>query len=110
MLELEPGSSFGSPSLAALRRALLGRHMLLRLDCSYTQVDEELAAELIGPGCLAALCQWQPEGEPVEPALPAEEAEAAIPAEVPVAAEAKASKGDRPSPPMVHIISFTKCS
>jgi len=65
MLELEPGSSFSTAALATLRQKLLEMpELVLRLDCSYTQVDDELAADLIGAEALSALRRWQPSVTP----------------------------------------------
>eukprot|EP00435_Cladocopium_sp_Y103_P025364 s1370_g6.t1 len=66
-LELEPSGSFGEAGLAALRQRLLELELTLRLDCSYTQVDDDVAADLIGSDSWSALCRWQPLLAPAAP-------------------------------------------
>lgn len=66
-LELEPSGNFGEAGLAALRQRLLELELVLRLDCSYTQVDDDVAADLIGSDSWSALCRWQPLLAPAAP-------------------------------------------
>ncbi|CAL1159337.1 unnamed protein product [Cladocopium goreaui] len=66
-LELEPSGNFGEAGLAALRQRLVELELVLRLDCSYTQVDDDVAADLIGSDSWSALCRWQPLLAPAAP-------------------------------------------
>jgi len=66
-LELEP-ATLTDAGLAALRNSLASRQLQLKLDVAYTDVNPDLAAELIGnDSSLETLRRWQPSTEAALP-------------------------------------------